>query len=120
MSSKSPRINLEKFERVLNAWTTLAPDKTFGGLTRQQFEAFITASKSARTLVTTLENQLRDALALRQQSDEESFEKLQWIKNGVLGDPENGPDSALYQSMGYVRKSDRKSGLHRTKTLEAV
>jgi hypothetical protein len=31
----------------------------------------------------------------------------------VLGDPAYGPDSALYEALGYVRKSERKSGLTR-------
>ena len=114
MAPKNPKTNMEKLERVLDAWTTLAPDRQFGGLTKQQFEAYIAASRSARTLIKTLENQLNEALALREQSDEEALDKLQWVKNGVLADPENGPNSALYESMGYVRQDERKSGLHRT------
>jgi hypothetical protein len=31
----------------------------------------------------------------------------------VLSDPTEGPDSALYEAMGYTRKSERKSGLTR-------
>ena len=35
---------------------------------------------------------------------------------GVMGNPAYGPDSDLYEAMGYVRKSERKSGLtHRSK-----
>ena len=32
---------------------------------------------------------------------------------GVRADPETGEDSALYEAMGYVRKSARRSGLKR-------
>ncbi len=35
--------------------------------------------------------------------------------NNVVGDPNFGPDSALYEALGYVRKSDRKSGFTRKK-----
>ena len=35
--------------------------------------------------------------------------------NGVKGDPDFGEDSDLYEAMGYVRKSERKSGLTRKK-----
>jgi hypothetical protein len=38
---------------------------------------------------------------------------VQLVVNGVVGDPTFGPDSALYEAMGYVRKSERKSGLTR-------
>jgi hypothetical protein len=33
----------------------------------------------------------------------------------VLAAPSEGDDSALYEAMGYVRKSARKSGLTRKK-----
>ena len=33
----------------------------------------------------------------------------------LKADPTEGDDSALYKAMGYVRKSDRKSGLTRKK-----
>ncbi len=35
----SPKDNEEKMERMTNAWRSLAPDKSFGGMTRAQFEA---------------------------------------------------------------------------------
>jgi hypothetical protein len=36
-----------------------------------------------------------------------------WRNDDVTGDPAFGPDSSLYEAMGYVRKSERKSGLTR-------
>jgi hypothetical protein len=33
--------------------------------------------------------------------------------HGVLADPTEGPDSALYQAFSYTRKSERKTGLTR-------
>jgi hypothetical protein len=33
------------------------------------------------------------------------------VINGVIGNPAYGPDSDLYGAMGYVRKSQRQSGL---------
>jgi hypothetical protein len=37
------------------------------------------------------------------------------VVNGVRADPEEGDDSALYEAMGYTRRSERKSGLTRKK-----
>ncbi len=37
------------------------------------------------------------------------------VVNGVKGDPAFGEDCDLYEAMGYVRKSERKSGLSRKK-----
>ena len=35
--------------------------------------------------------------------------------NAVKGDPEEGDNGELYEAMGYVRRSERSSGLHRGK-----
>jgi hypothetical protein len=37
--------------------------------------------------------------------------KTALVINGVIGNPAYGPDSDLYGAMGYVRKSQRQSGL---------
>ena len=39
--------------------------------------------------------------------------KTQQVVAGVLADPTEGPDSALYEAFGYTRKSERKPGLTR-------
>jgi hypothetical protein len=38
------------------------------------------------------------------------------VAAGVLAEPTEGDDSALYAAFGYTRKSDSKSGLHRRGT----
>ena len=49
----------------------------------------------------------------RDSADEAFNTKAQQVVNGVLADPTEGPDSALYEGFGYTRKSERKSGLTR-------
>jgi hypothetical protein len=39
--------------------------------------------------------------------------KNQLVVSGVLADPSEGPDSSVYEAMGYTRKSERRSGLTR-------
>ena len=63
-----------------------------------------------------LEQQMTAALDARAAADETSLTKVQLVVNGVIGDPAFGEDSALYEAMGYVRKSERKSGLTRKGT----
>jgi hypothetical protein len=109
----SPKTIEEKIDRMLNAWRTLAPDKTFGGMTLMQFEAVATPSLDARRRIDDLDDQRTQASANRDRADEAFNAKAQLVVNGVLGDPTEGPDSALYEAFGYTRKSDRKSGLHR-------
>jgi len=98
---------------MINAWETLAPDKTFGGMTLAQFQAAVQPSQAARERIEDLEDQLSQALTNRDRADEDSLAKAQLVVNGVVGDPTEGPDSALYKAFGYTPKSERKSGLTR-------
>ena len=109
----NPKNAQEKIEKMLNAWQTLAPDKSFGGMTVSQFEAAASSMKETRERIDDLENQRTQALAAREAADDALLAKSQLVINGVLADPTEGADSALYEAMGYTRKSDRKSGLTR-------
>ena len=109
----TPGKNILKIQRILNAWETLAPDKTFGGMTLAQFRAATQPSTDARDRIDDLEDQVRQAQADRDRADEDLLAKAQLVVNGVIGDPTLGPDSALYEAMGYTRTSHRKTGLTR-------
>lgn len=102
-----------KIQRMLNAWETLAPGKSFGGMTFAQFQAAAQPAQAAREQIDELEDQLTQAIASREAADEAFLVKAQLVVNGVLADPTEGADSALYEAMGYTRKSERKSGLTR-------
>jgi hypothetical protein len=109
----NPKTNEQKMERMLNAWETLAPDKSFGGMTLAQFRAAAQPAQAARARIDDLEDQLKQALTARDTADEAFLLKAQLVVNGVLADPTEGPDSALYEAFGYTRKSERRSGLTR-------
>lgn len=109
----TPKSMQEKMERMLNAWQTLAPDKSFGGMTVAQFEAAAAPSRAARARIEDLNDQLTQAIAERDTADQAFAAKAQLVVNGVLADPTEGPDSALYAALGYTRKSERKTGLTR-------
>jgi hypothetical protein len=105
----------EKIERMLNAWRTLAPDKAFAGMTRAQFEAAAAPSTAARQKIDALEAQLAEAYAERDRADEAFETKSKQVVAGVLADPTEGDDSALYGALGYTRSSEQKTGLTRRK-----
>jgi hypothetical protein len=54
------------------------------------------------------------ASAERESADAAFNAKAQLVVAGVLVDPTEGPDRALYAGFGYIRESDYKSGLHRS------
>lgn len=108
-----PKNVYEKLERFLNAWRTLAPEKSFGGMTLAQFEAVTSPSTESREEIDELENKMTQAIAKRDAADAVTAAKMQLVVAGVLADPEEGPDSALYEALGYTPKSARKTGLTR-------
>ena len=110
-----PKSTLEKIMRVINGWETLAPDKTFGGMTLAQFKAAVKPSFDTRDELRVLESQQQAKQVDRDIADEASLRFVQRVVNGVVGDPEEGPDSDLYDSFGYTRTSERKTGLTRKK-----
>lgn len=109
----APKLTAEKLSKLLQAWKDLAPDKMFGGMSLAEFQAKVQPSLDARAAVNAAEVQLVDALTRRQTSDEESQRLMSLAVNSIKGDPTLGDDSALYEAAGYVRKSERKSGLRR-------
>jgi hypothetical protein len=98
---------------VTSGWESLAAAKTFGGMTLEQFKAKVKPSTDARKTIKDLDSQYTAAQNSRDTADVESNRVLALVVNAVKGDPDHGEDSALYEAMGYVRKSERKSGLRR-------
>ncbi len=114
-----PEVNVKKIrDRVTlmnNAWEEGAPAVNFGGIKQSDFQTEITAAETA-------EHELDDILALADMKRTEIDDKYSALNensilvvNGVKGDPAYGEDSALYGAMGFVRKSERASGLTRKK-----
>ena len=114
----SPKTIEERINKMLTAWRTIAPKKLFAGMTYEQFEALVAPSLTSRQRINELEDKLTREKATRDQADATFNVSAQQIVAGVLADPTEGPDSALYEAMGYTPKRDRKSGLHRSKHKE--
>jgi hypothetical protein len=104
---------VERIETFLEAWEKNAATKSFAGLTLQEFtEATklpIDTSKEIKAL--RQEAQRKRVHALN--SLVEINPLLERVVFAVQGSAEYGSDSAFYQEMGYIRKSDRKRGLTR-------
>jgi hypothetical protein len=111
--SKAPKDAKAKIDEVVKAWESLAATQSFGGMTLEQFKTAVKPSQDTRDALDALDKQMTAALNARAAADQVSLDKVQLAINGVVGDPAFGPDSALYEAMGYVRKSERKSGLTR-------
>ena len=113
MSTQSPKKVAARLQKLIDGWTTLRPTKSFAGMTLDQFKAKVQPSLDTRSQLTTLRSQTTDSRLQRLQSDSASLETEQLVVNAVKGDTEEGEDGSLYAAMGYVPKSQRRSGLTR-------
>lgn len=108
---RSPKDTLAYIHRITDGWMRLRPEKAFGGFTLEQFKATVQPSLDTRANIADLLKQLDIEIARRNAADDVSFAAIQRVVNGVKGDRHEGEDSILYGAMGYVRKSQRRSGL---------
>lgn len=116
----SPKENEEKMLKVLNAWKTLAPAKSFAGISLEDFELQINKSLARRQSLNTLEGEKMQQMTLRESEDTTTTNSILSIVAGVIADPTECANSALYEAMGYIRKDARKSGLTRKKVQPAT
>ncbi len=118
--AKSPKQLIERMEQMIKAWKDLADNEQFGGMTLDQFEAFAVTVRAKSTLIEELDNQKTQAINDRNDALELFFQKAQLYINGVLASPQHGNNSSLYEASGYVRKSERASGLTKKNTKAPV
>ena len=82
-------------------------------MTLAQFKTKVQPTYDTRAQIDALNAQLTGAMDNRDNADKVTASATQLVVNAVKGDPNFGDDSDLYDAMGYVRRSDRASGLSR-------
>jgi hypothetical protein len=116
-----PRVNVkeikEQCDKMSAGWKKDSTDE-FNGIKRADFDA-------DRTNAQALDDEIeQDEAALKMKKDRrvQKYVKLGSdrvkVGKGVAGHKDYGDDSELYGGMGFVRKSERKSGLTRGKKSE--
>jgi hypothetical protein len=114
MANRNKEIR-ERVTRMNTAWAQGAPTVKFRGISQPDFQAEIQG-------VTTDEQELADmeaAVSMKRTVIENKWLKLAEdsisVRDGVEGHEDFGPNHPIIQAMGFVRPSDRKSGLTRKK-----
>ena len=82
-------------------------------MTLAAFKARVQPTSDLQEKLLSLASETTDAEKRLETSAADSNAAALLVINSVKGDPDHGEDSPLYASMGYVRKSDRRSGLSR-------
>ena len=105
----------ERVTQMNDAWEQGAKTTVFNGISQPQFDAKIKTAAAADQEIDDMEA----ALTLKKQGRDGLYDDLYddsvKIFAGVQGDPAFGDDHPLVDAMGFVRDSQRKSGLTRGK-----
>jgi hypothetical protein len=104
---------------ILKAWGQFAPAATFGGMTLAQYTTKVQPSLDARGEISTRETEIKSWADKRDDADVATTVANAAVIKGIVGDVSYGDNSDLYEACGYVRKSERRSGLTR-KTATAT
>src|SRR6202011_5577559 len=101
-----------KAQLIDAAWTQLAPAVELGGVARDTgYETAIQDAMDAETAIAEAVAAIENKRVERDEKVAALAAKTALVIAGVIGNPAYGPDSDLYGAMGYIRKSQRQSGL---------
>ena len=88
-------------------------------MTLARFKAAVQPSLAARDEVASLDGQRPVSLNKRAAADQDSNDTILIVVNAIKGNPDHSEDSALYAAMGYVRKSERRTGDRKSTRLNS-
>jgi len=114
---QSIKRNLSKINLVMNAWEQLAPEAVFGGFSLAKYKVAMAPALQSESRVAALLAELTGELQTLNINSESCYRIALQMASSVKGDGNYGDDSALYAAMGYKRRSERKSGLTRKKSV---
>ena len=94
----------------LSSWQEFASVVTFAGFTLAQFEEESKPPSDVRKEMADLKTKLKGLKLKRDKADEALKKKLVLIAHAIRGNEAYGEDCELYRSLGFVPKSERKTG----------
>jgi hypothetical protein len=113
-----PKKNEKIIERAVNALRDYAPDVKFKGKGLAELDPQAELCFGSRRHLLELDHETSEEVINREAQDAKALAIIDEIVDGVIGHPDFGDDSPLYEALGFVRKSRRKSGLTRKRKKE--
>jgi hypothetical protein len=109
---------MARFDNILSAWRSMAPDDPFYGMTLEAFEASVEESRAIREKMAVLDAELKGLIVARTKADARNNSLTQGVIYAVRGDPKHGADSPLYAAMGLMTESQKSRGTQRKRSPE--
>lgn len=102
--------------QFIASWREYAPDETFAGISLEQFEESTLAPLETRARLVEARTKISGLQLERNQADRAMNDTMVIVAHAIRGNPAYGEDGPFYRSLGYIPKSERRSGRsHRTK-----
>jgi hypothetical protein len=112
-----PKVNVkeirERVAKMNDGWAEGAPTVDFNGVGQSEFTADIAEAAAADRELADIETQKTMKIVQIETLYSNLNAKSVRVANGVRGHKDFGTDSPLYGAMGFVRDSERASGLTR-------
>jgi len=102
-----------KRAQFLSSWEEYAQDKSFAGMTLTEFETKSETPFAVRKELAATRTKANGLILKRDKADDSLNEDLILIAHAIRADKDFGEDCPLYRSLGFVPKSERKSGRRR-------
>lgn len=113
MSKYSSTALTRKRAQFLSSWAEFAQNKSFAGMTLAEFEVKSMEPLNVRKDLGDARTKVGGLLLKREKADDTLNEDLLLIAHAIRADKDLGEDCPLYRSLGFVPKSERKSGRRR-------
>jgi hypothetical protein len=102
----------------MSAGLAQAPSVEFNGYTKSDLDTDLAEAANLDMEIAQEEAALKAKKDRRDNKYRGAATKRVKIGKGIAGHKEYGEDSELYGACGFIRKSERKSGLHRGKKTD--
>jgi hypothetical protein len=100
-----------KIAQVTHGWEISCAEQPFAEMTLEQFKQVLHPCEDTKAKFAAADAQWETARRERNAAYAKALEVIQLVVNSVKGHPKFGVDSAVYSAMGYIAKSERRSGL---------
>ena len=113
MTKYSTTAMTRKRAQFLSSWAEYAQDKSFAGMTLAEFEATSQEPFDVRKDLADARTKAKGLILERDKADETINEDFVLIAHAIRADKAFGEDCPFYRSLGFVPKSERKTGRRR-------
>ena len=109
---------LARAKDFLATWKQLVPDVKFGHTSADELEQKVREAEQIRQEILATEIHLSGLRLKRDKTERALADELIRLASGVRGHPDFGRNSAFYRALGYITKSENRSGRPRKRKID--